>query len=183
MLTHYGEMCHEGKFILPRQSREDCISALAILGITLFKLNRSKEVFMKDPAFLIGRFLGLSDILHKNYCEVVRDGNVPPQLAGNSLLAVADSNAQRAFAICKDRLRPYCAWAETVNPAKVKAGKNARFAKWALKEMKQTATQLSGRLPATPLNDAQKAELFLGYLAWIEDESNSDDDDKGKKNG
>ena len=173
LLLNCGHGHHRGKLTLSKQQREECLSALSVLGIVLFKLQRPKEIYMKDPAFLIGRFLSLSDVLHKNYCDVVRGGGIPPQLAGNSLIPVIDSNPQRAFAICKDRMRPYYAWAQTVDPTKVKPEnqKSAWNAKWALREMKHVAAQLEGRLQNKPLDDAQKAELFLGYLAWVEAES------------
>ena len=44
---------------------------------------------MRKPAFLIGRFLSLADTLHAEYCEVVRDGDMPPQLLGNALVPTA----------------------------------------------------------------------------------------------
>ena len=130
--------------------------AVALLGITLQKLEERKEKYMEDPAYLIGRFLSLTDTLHAQYCENVRRGALPPQLLGNALIPTAVADPSKGFARMVHRLRPYQAWAKT---------EGTGLARWTCAEMGKIAIRLAGNLPESRLSDAQQAQLLLGYLA------------------
>jgi hypothetical protein len=155
------------------QSRRAAVDASTILAICLRKLNERKEAFMQEHAFLLGRFLSLGDVLHKQYCVVKRDNDVPPQLLGNQHLAVAALNPVEALSILCDRLRIYKAWADTDGSGK------AGLAKWALSRMAEVSDGLKGRLPEQALTDAEKAEMLLGYLVREAKTEGDESDGKG----
>jgi hypothetical protein len=127
---------------------------------------------MKGPPFLVGRLLSLADQLHVQYCHGVRKGKdgkaqVPPQLAGNALVSTALDSPQRAFVLVMQRIKPYYAWAQTVQ-----GGDEVRLAKWLLGEFSRVSDRITaaideGHLP-TSCSETAKAELLLGYLARSE---------------
>jgi hypothetical protein len=163
-LHRYGPTVRD----LVPSAREPAVVAVTILGMTLHKLERYKEEYMSEPAFLLGRMLALADVLHIQYCTVVRGDDVPPQLLGNQHFAMASDRPRRALAVLGDRLRIYQGWAAT---AKMKPGssesvqRGIRVAKWALARMGEVTNQLEGRVPAGSFDDAGKAEMLLGYLS------------------
>jgi hypothetical protein len=172
-LSRYGPVVKD----LPIPARKEAIRVFTLLGATLYKLDRRKEIFMNEPAFLLGRMLAFADLLHVQYCQLVRGGNVPPQLVGNQHFAMMADRPARAFALLGDRLKIYQAWATTSqlrkgastdegNTASNEAlNKSIRLGKWALKQMGQIAPQLHGNLPGRPFDDEGKAEMLLGYLS------------------
>ena len=136
---------------------------------------------MQEPAFLLGRFLALADILHEQYCRVVRKGDVPPQLLGYQHFAMTADNAQSALSVLHSRFGVYYQWARTAkanadNPETLKC---FRIAQWARSRLGETADQLTGRLPDGPLNSAQRAEMLLGYLARVGTSSGNGDQVSG----
>ena len=128
---------------------------------------------MQDHAFLLGRFLSLADVLHRQYCVVKRDNEVPPQLLGNQHVATAALNPAGALSMLSDRLRIYKAWADTDGSGK------AGLAKWALSRMAEVSDGLKGRLPERALTDAEKAEMLLGYLVREAKTEGDESDGKG----
>ncbi len=139
------------------------VDAFSLLGVALFKLNRKKETYMSQPAFQLGRMLALADTLHAQYCQVVRGGDLPPQLLGNQHYSMATENPQRALAVLAERLRIYQGWAQTAR-ANGELQSPVRLARWAVSEMGSLAAELHGNLPAQ-FKDADRAEMMLGYLA------------------
>jgi len=167
---------------VPPPDRRAAVDACTILAVCLYKLGERKEAFMQDHAFLLGRFLSLADVLHLQYCLVKRrpqgrekegekreDVPVPPQLLGNQHMAMAALNPVGALALLGDRVRIYKAWADTSwaddGGADEGTGKRIRRAKWAVKRMGEVAGELTGHLAERALNDSEKAEMLLGYLA------------------
>jgi hypothetical protein len=147
----------------------------SILGLLLAKLGRLKGEFMRGPAFLVGRLLSVADQLHVQYCRGVRKGQIPPQLVGNAVMATAMEQPAKALAMLLQRILPYQAWAQTVQ-----GGDEVRLAKYFLGELGRISAELKDHEIATRCDDAEKAEMLLGYLAWSEkakgdDQSNSDD--------
>jgi hypothetical protein len=139
----------------------------SIFGLLLAKLGRLKGEYMKGPPFLVGRLLSLADQLHVQYCHGVRKGQVPPQLVGNALVTTAMDSPQRAVALIWQRLKPYHAWAQTVQ-----GGDEVRLAKWLLGEIGRVSDSITSAtndkaLP-TRCSDSDKAEMLLGYLARSE---------------
>lgn len=131
-----------------------------ILGILLFKLGIHKGDYMKTPAFLVGRMLSLADQLHLQYCNQVRKKEVPPQLVGNSLMPTALNTPIQALSVLADRMRPYQAWAQTVQ-----SGENVGLAKYLLSQLSSVSTQLANCEIPKRTNDSDRATMLLGYLS------------------
>lgn len=148
-----------------RGAQESGSVAVAVLAATLQKLGRSKEDYMQGPAYQLGRFLSLADTLHREYCGGVREGQIPPQLLGNSMLPTVVTSPKKGLAQMINRLRVYRAWAE-------KAGSG--LARWSVAEMGKLSPSLAERLPGR-LGDEEKAELLLGYLARAEKKQEGDE--------
>ena len=161
LLTAIGHAAHrggtEGWKRISREAGKNPVIAASLLGITLSKLGHRKESYMQEAAFLVGRFLSLADTLHAQYCEVKRKKDMPPQLLGNALIPTAISDPNRGLARMLLRIRVYQAW----------AGKEGTpLARWSCSEMGTIARELAGKLlPGQRFNEAQQAQLLLGYMA------------------
>lgn len=143
----------------PSRSREIALIASSTLGILLYAIGHEKEIYMSGPAFLVGRLLSLADTLHREYCQHVRGGEIPPQLIGNGLMTAAADNPRDAVDRLRERMMIYKAWADKVN------GDNYRLAKWAVGQMGPVCQELSDSELPVETNQAFRAELFLGYMA------------------
>lgn len=137
-----------------------------IIGLLLWKLDIKKGCYMKTPAFWIGRMLSLADQLHLQYCHHVRKGDIPPQLIGNSLMATALSTPEHALAILADRMRPYYAWAQTVQ-----SGEGIGLVKYFLAQLRAVATDLAEQDIPKRASDSDRAIMLLGYLSRPEKET------------
>lgn len=145
-----------------RSSALRCLPA--ILSLLLHKLGYTKEHIMSSPAFLVGRLLALADGLHFQYCLGVRNGSTPPQLFGNALMQTALETPQTALALYAQRILPYQAWAAA---ARVQPNTNSPegLAKWLLGQLGETCSQIALADVPERANDADKAQMILGYLA------------------
>lgn len=139
----------------------------SILGLLLHKLGHLKGEIMTSPAFLVGRFLNLADSLHLEYCKGVRKGSVPPQLVGNALMATALETPEKALSMLSQRILPYQSWARTV-----KEGDRVGLVKTFLRQLGDVSEQLKDAAMPQRSNDADKAQMLLGYLARFESEKN-----------
>lgn len=146
---------------------ESCAELVTLLAVLLYRLHRTKEVYMSDGAYRLGELLALADSLHAEYCRVRRKGSYPPQLLGNALLPAAASNPVRAVARLSERLRVYQAWARTTQ------GDEIGLAKWLLGRLGEASRALHASGLSERLGDTGKAELLLGYLARPERVSTS----------
>ncbi|EQD71209.1 hypothetical protein B1A_05904, partial [mine drainage metagenome] len=142
----------------------------AILALLLFKSepDLSQEHIMASPAFLVGRLLALADSLHYQYCQGVRNGQVPGQLLGNALMATALETPQAALALYAQRILPYQAWART---CKVSGQGPATLAKYFLSQLGETCSEISLLNLPERASDADRAKMILGYLAKPTDKS------------
>jgi hypothetical protein len=161
---HTNDSQRWGKY--PTRSREIALRAVSTLGILLNAIDREKETYMSGTAFLVGRLLSLSDTLHREYCEHVRDNNIPPQLIGNALMPVAADNPRGAVDRLRERMMIYKAWAER------ETGEKVALAKWSVSQMGQVCQQLSELALPVTTDEAFRAELFLGYMARPVSEKN-----------
>lgn len=162
---------------MPASDRWDAIRSISVLSVLLFLTARKKECFMNDPAFLLGQLLGLSDQLHKHYCTSVRNDPkektkyYPPQFVGAATYGIVAQRPTRGLSLLSERLRVYLSWAHTrpVGAASEEAEDKSSWpisgARSVLKKYSAVAEELAGRLPDRALNDAEKAEMLLGYLA------------------
>jgi hypothetical protein len=128
------------------------------IGLLLYKLDITKEIYMDSAPYLMGRMLALSDGLHNHYCRYVRDNDTPPQFIGNSLMRLALDTPEKAFVLYGQRILPYQAWAETTRD-KAAMG----LAHYFLREI----GNVCGAIKHVPerLSDAERATMLLGYLA------------------
>ena len=172
------------EYVLPptKQSynrARQAVSFVALISIILWRLGVRREHYMLEVPFNVGQFLQLADILHKNYCIQVRNsGNknsqLPTQLMGNEMLAIASEKPIEGLNRLRDRMRVYLAWANTVT------GEDSGLAKWILARFGEVSAKISsGDLPEV-FNDAEQAQVLLGYLATIPYEKNKNKEDKNK---
>lgn len=133
-------------------------TALPLVGILLHKLNHTKETYMENAPYLIGRFLNLADGLHAVWCKNVRDNQVPPQLLGSSLFASFQMNPVQAFASASLRMKPYWDWAKTNQT------KDVALARWFVGEFGRISAAIVKAGIPSRLSDTDKAEMLLGYL-------------------
>ncbi|MGH9908246.1 MAG: hypothetical protein ACRD8U_21995, partial [Pyrinomonadaceae bacterium] len=168
-LTALGQEQHaRGRvFSGPKTYQRHLLVLPAILGLLLFRLNIRKERYMTTAPYLVGRLLSLADQLHYHYSVNVRNKantpreklSVPPQLLGNALMATALEEPVKALALYAQRILPYQAWARTTS------GEEAGLARYFLSELGNVCSAVS--LPEMPerCNDADKAQMLIGYLA------------------
>ncbi|MBI1821682.1 MAG: hypothetical protein HYR79_08230 [Nitrospirae bacterium] len=145
----------------------------SLLGILLFKINITKEDYMKSPPYLIGRLLSLADQLHYHYCQHVRKNSIPPQLMGNALMPTALEEPVKALALYSNRILPYQAWAKTVS------GDPVGLARYFLSELGKTCSEVSLSKISERCTDADKAQMLIGYLARTE-KTDSETKQKGE---
>jgi hypothetical protein len=164
LLIAIGAAVHRGRAAawkgIAKDGAKEAVIAAGLLGILLRKSRGGKEKGMEDAAFLMGRFLSLADTLHAQYCEHVRKGAQPPQLLGNALIPTAVGDPRKGLARMLHRFRPYQAWA--------RSPKGSGLAKWTCGEMGKIAGEIASQLPDRRLNDAEQAQLLLGYVARTE---------------
>ncbi len=164
-LTVAGAREHASIILKNGDKRAGTLAALpAILALLLFKSEPdiSREHIMASPAFLLGRLLALADSLHYQYCQGVRNGQVPGQLLGNALMATALETPESALALYGQRILPYQAWAKT---CKAKEKGPETLAKYLLGQLAETCSEVSLLDLPKRASDTDKAQLILGYLA------------------
>ncbi len=140
-------------------AKTSALMAVSFLGIVLYKLGIMKEVYMKEVGYNIGRLLSLTDCLHKEYCKMVRNGDIPNQLLGNTILRTVLDSPVKGLARLSERIPVYKAWIDR------QTGEEFKLAHWAKNEMGKISEQLSGMTIPDSTNDALKAQILLGYLA------------------
>ena len=148
---------------------KETASILAVLGLLLFKNNIRKEIYMECTAYLIGQLLKVSDELHALYCNVVRKGDMPAQLAGSSLFIAASEMPFSTIAQLGFRMNPYIIWAQQYRFKKnEEKNKESWRAGWYLNMYSEIADKLTKTIIDTRrFSDIEKAQLFIGYLASL----------------
>lgn len=131
-----------------------------ILGLLLYKLGITKENYMNESAFLLGRFLRVADEIHRLYCEVIRKKEIPPELCGSSMLTATLENPTQAIAQLCMRSAPYLKWARAYHGAEKSGLVHYWMHQWApIADNLHEATW-----PARP-SPEERAQIFLGYLS------------------
>ena len=171
--THHGKVHPMGK-VYGKQA----LLLPQILGLLLAKLDYKKGAYMKSPPYLVGRLLSLADQLHIQYCHLVRKSQVPPQLVGNALMTSAMETPEKALALFWQRIKPYHAWAQTVQ-----GGDEVRLAKYCLSEMGRVSASLSDTDLPSRCSDTDKVAMLLGYLARSEKEKSAEDSSNTSNEG
>jgi hypothetical protein len=159
-------------------------SILRVVGLLLYKCNYIKEKYMNDTAYLVGQILKISDELHAFYCKVVRDNEVPPQLAGNSVFVSATEAPGQALAQLCLRMNPYIAWAKQYQTkCIIDKDKESWRAGWFLRLYENAMDRMRLLLSKeTRFGVFEKAQVFIGYLAsFPQKEKNNTDKVEGEQ--
>ena len=155
----------------------NCIQEmLSLAGILLYREGIRKENYMENLPYLFGQFLKVSDELHALYCKVVRGGDLPTQLAGSGMYQSAAEYPVRTLNILGTRMNPYITWAKSYRVKNETAeGKESWRAAWLLSLYENIATDLHKAWQSDiHFGDAEKAQLFIGYLAKFPKKENGD---------
>ncbi|MDR0536118.1 MAG: hypothetical protein LBG65_07250 [Puniceicoccales bacterium] len=138
---------------------------VGILGLLLFKLGKTKENYMNESAYQLGRFLRVADEIHRLYCEIVRrkkDGSpdLPPELCGSSLLTSMLEAPARTLDQLAMRSAPYVKWARAYH-----GDERAKLVHYWMHQWSQVADALHETTwPGRP-SPEERAQVFLGYLS------------------
>lgn len=165
--TFLGNLQAKGDFNHPIWGRMK--ELLALIGLMLYRKGIGKEKYMESFPYQYGQLLKVSDELHAMYCRVVRNGDLPTQLAGSSVYQAASEAPLRTMGVLAQRMQPYIAWAKTyqAGPDSQK-GTGTGLAKWLLRMYEEIVSKLYAVWsPNTRLNDEEKALLFIGYLSAL----------------
>lgn len=175
LLVHLAEANTRRRVLILTPMNYDSHKLLvpSILGLLLYKLGIKKEEYMSNAPFLVGRMLKLADELHALYCMEVRDKTLPPQLVGNALMTAALESPNQALSQLGRRLNPYISWAKQFRS---KEKENSWKAGYIWKQFEEAGTQISENEIPIRLSDAERAQLFLGYLASNPKKSNKQND-------
>jgi len=148
--------------------RWQCAKSVSLLGIFLNQLGQSKDTFMRDTIYQVGRLLALADSLHFYYCKWVRTPEdkrkqnkveAPSELLGNSVFNHALDNPTGALARLAERIKPYKAWADTFD------GEEAKLVHWIMRQMGESERLCNLEALSQRMTYTDKATLLLGYLA------------------
>ncbi len=175
-----NEILKKHKYFL--SSNRESLRTVSILGISLHKLGRKREVYMNDTAFKLGQLLASADIVHAGYCADVRGGEIPPSLLGNQVFVMAQNSPGKALSTLCRRWKPYDGWvkklirdSERIDDLMGSSNKRKKQKGWDIKkalrharEMKELAGDLTQKLEGcSHVTDEFRAELLLGYLAGL----------------
>ena len=180
LVLFLGNAMHRQKQVLKASLKEDAGNMFSLLGLLLYKLGARKEDYMKETAYSLGQVLKISDELHSLYCEVKRDGDIPPQLVGNSVLVTASDMPVRALALLMSRMNPYISWAKQYRSQEKD---KSRLAAWFLKQYESLMPLLHSELTEQiRFSDVDKAQLFIGYLSALPKSENKKTTEEENKN-
>lgn len=151
---------------------------LALMGLLLYRKDIRKDTYMENLPYLYGQLLKASDELHALYCKVVRNGDFPPQLIGGSMFTAATEAPVRTLHLLAQRIMPYYTWAKVYRYKEVQEkGKESWRAGWLYSLFENNANKLRACWTLeTSLNDEEKVQLFIGYLAKFPKREESSDD-------
>ena len=162
-------------FIAKAQSGKDkrypdyaLAQTISLIGSLLYAMNSTVQDYMNESAYLVGKLLAMMDELHRCYCVVVRDGDIPNALIGNGLLGRAAESPALALEELAERSRIYIGWAKSVGGADEKKKIAVNSARKILRLAQPLAERLHmDQLLEKELSAVGKAHLFLGYLSPV----------------
>lgn len=131
-----------------------------VLGLLLYKLGKTKENYMNESAFQLGRFLRVADEIHRLYCEVVRPNDKLPELCGSSLLGPMLESPLRTFNQLTTRVLPYLKWVKRFH-GEEKSG----LAHYWMRQWTAISDTLQPLHWPTKPSPEERAKIFLGYLS------------------
>lgn len=165
----YIEKARSGK--VKRYPDYALAQTISLIGSLLHAMNSTVQDYTNESAYLVGKLLAMMDELHKCYCVVVREGDIPNALIGNGLLGRAADSPALALDDLRDRSRIYIGWAKTAVTTE-KITEQKRIAVNSARKVLRLAQPISDRLHTSPdleneLSATSKAHLFLGYLSPV----------------
>jgi hypothetical protein len=155
-----GNALNSSNFIACKSYNKDQRFMPSIMGLLIYKMGIKKEYYMEGVPFLIGRIFKLADKIHGIYHEVVNK-KLPNRLIGNMLMRSALNNPAQALACLTERFGLYYNWANTY------CGEWAGLARYFVKLCEDESLKLYNMDIPSSFNDVEKAQLLIGYLAWI----------------
>ena len=160
LFIHAGPLLHSGRKCSRVAQLEQILPVLSML---LFFSGNRKDDYMEATPYLMGQLLKAADELHALYCKVVRNNQIPPQLVGSALFVAASETPGRTLSQLSVRMAPYLSWAKQY---RTKNEDSSGLAGWYLRVFERIANKLATEY-SVPMrwSDAQKAQLFIGYLA------------------
>lgn len=161
----FGNLCANKDFRDPAWGKVK--DMLALIGLFLYREHIRKDDYMESLPYIYGQLLKAADELHALYCNVVRNGDVPPQLVGSSLFQNAAEAPIRTMNLLSQRMMPYYSWAKSYRLKGImEGGKESWRAGWLYSICEKTMGKLQNSWTAqTRFSDEEKAQLFIGYLA------------------
>lgn len=191
LINYFGNNIHgtatskdKGEFDLNKKIGQ----LYSTLGLLLYEYEGRRVNYMDELAYLIGELLHVSDELHTLYCNIKRDGDIPPQLAGSALFVTAGEMPYQALSQLSTRMAPYIAWAKQYRYKNIKTEKQESWrAGWLLGLFCQLCNEISLKMDkAIRFGDFERAKLFIGYMASLpkhktkgKENSNSDINEGG----
>ena len=166
MLSAYlGNLSATKDWYHPRWN--DAKNMLALLGLFLYRNGIRKDDYMDNLPYLYGQLLKAADELHVLYCKVVRKGEIPPQLAGGGLFLAAVEAPVRTLNVLSRRIAPYYQWAKSYRLQGIQIeGKESWRAGWLYRLCEDITEKIKQNWTMqTRLNEEEKAQMFIGYLA------------------
>lgn len=163
--AYLGYLSATGDWHHPRWN--DAKNMLVLFGLFLYRNGIRKDGYMDNLPYLYGQLLKAADELHALYCKVVRKGEIPLQLAGSSLFAAAVEAPVRTLNVMCQRIMPYYTWAKSYRLQGIQIeGKESWRAGW----LYRLCEGIMGKIEQnwtmqTRLNEEEKAQMFIGYLA------------------
>lgn len=191
LINHLGNWLHSGgkceKSTNSKRldtQKKSAAKIFSVLGLLLYKCDRREEIYMEELAYLLGQLLHVSDELHTMYCQVKRDGDIPPQMAGAALFVTAGEMPYQALAQLSIRMNPYITWAKQYRYMNItETGKESWRAKWILGIFEQLSNKVYPTMKeAVRFNDYEKAQLFIGYMASLPKRDRSDQSENTGEN-
>lgn len=159
--------------------------SLAVMGMLLYWMGSGKDRYMNEFPYLLGQLLKVSDSLHELYCVAVRK-QIPAQLVGGSMYSAAAESPQRCIAQLGQRMMPYLNWARTNKDVRIPKDKDNSDSKegptsaYYLHLYAQVANKLKPVMSEqVRFSDAEKAQLFIGYMASFPKKDNQNNNIEG----
>ena len=174
--TYYRVTDQQPRQRVASKSNNQALTATTLLSILLYKLNRSKEVYMNDFAYQLGQLCSALDELHIAYCHAERCGDIPTTTLGNTIYGMALQRPNKALDVLSSRIKPYLAWVKRSKDSEpnnklIKSGLYASY--WLSGVSEQLKQHINN--DGFKVSDTYKAELMLGYLAGRPFEGNKKD--------
>ena len=169
-----GNAIHRGERVSLKGYEKQKQWMPAILGLLLHRSGIGKERYIMNAPYSIGNMLKIADDLHGLYCNKVRGGKLPPQLLGNALMVAALESPVQALSQLARRLPPYMAWART------NSTDAAYLSRYFMKCFGEIEAKLRGQPLPARLNDADRAQLLLGYIASSEKAESNNEQGQGR---